>query len=154
MKDKLLNLMGELGLGEARPGTVRARSDVFDDPSEALRVFKEFGGEGWLCLAKTREILILPGDAGNVPDDGWPVGGELADGNRSLRLARSGAGWCVSVLEADPEGEGITLFRSFLRRGGGTLRYEVSCENSVREGPGEFRASEYRFTGFGRKDDE
>ena len=149
MRAELLALLNKLKLAEARPGVISSESEYSDDPARVLQSFLEFGGEGWLCLAQTPEILVFPRDAGMVPPDGWPVCGELANGGSSLHISRAGKGWCVSHLTEMPDGDGVVLSRTLLRRGGGgVLSYDVSCAARDLGGLTEWKPEQYRFTGF------
>jgi len=149
MTASVLEMIGELGFGEVRSGTILEETAFHEEASAALAAFREFGGKGWLCLAGSPGILILPRDASEIPEEGWPVSGELSNVASGLRLSRSDGKWSVTTLTEKPDGDGILLKRTLIRRDGpGTLAYEVGCRCEDRAGLAEWRPYSYRFAGF------
>jgi hypothetical protein len=159
MIDAIQRICPELQ-GRVRTGRLECRSHVEADAAVVFQKLREFGGEGWVCLADNPVVLRFgtanpfPEPAGKVP---WLVSAEAAKDNESLHVARDAAGWILTEISlADAKTQDDILLESTLkaRAGGSDLKYDTSWCPKTQLGLEEIRPVAFRFAGFAAKQEK
>lgn len=151
--EALVSLFRKQGLGEVRQGCIEVDSLVVSTPDEAMKALKNHGGQGWICLANTREVLRISDTADlAISKDDWIECCEVARDASSMHISADGrGGWNVVTLRENPSRDGIIVHHSLLTSDGkGALAYDVSWSPAPghQSGIGELCPAAWRFTGF------
>ena len=148
---ELLQKLAPDAAGGWAPGRLVVETEIVPKSEDACRRFLDFGGEGWLCLAGSKDIIRFTAGSPAAADAGWPLCGESANGAHSLHLQRVGEGWSLTTLTESTSGDPDELMCSATlqaRDGKGNLCYRVCWRRQSVHGQDEIRPDTFRFTGF------
>jgi hypothetical protein len=148
------DLLKELGLtypSSVSSGRIKANCRHFPDADSTLQAFIAFGGQGWLCTAESPTIEEFNGSGLIKPEGQWPRWGELVNGEISLHLRHTGAGWSLVELWEVADSEGILMKKHYLGKNN-RLNYHVFYELQETNGELSYRPRLSRFLGFSKGD--
>ena len=131
-----------------RPGGIQATDETLTDPAEVIQRLHRFGGTGWVCTAESQKVNLLPAE---MPENGYTLHAEVANGDSSLHIRQDGkGGWTLTTLQqtSDPD-DGLLYDSTLLVRGDQQdLGYTVCCTPEGDPEAPSLRPTTARFTGF------
>jgi hypothetical protein len=158
MKTNIKDLVVELGLAKSGEidGTSLIISDLkeFRTSAEAIKWFRDFGGEGWFCATDSKEIrrFSVNSPLRPISPEAWPIAAESAKNDMSLHLLRTAEGWKLTTLKrvpADGDSSIVLLTHTLKAKDGqGDLCYEVAWKPDDVAGLNELHPYAFRFVGF------
>lgn len=136
---------------EILSGDLEIETELLTSPEAVIEAFREFDGEGWLCLTTDREILRFSSSSDLERTSGWPLSGEAVRDKESLHLIRRQRAWELARVRSVEAGDEALLVRSsFLTRDRGRLWYETAWSPQDAGGQNEIRPRAFRFLGFSK----
>jgi len=111
MMQAINNILGKVGLEQAKPATLTVGRTETADQQQVQANIRNFGGVGWVCL--TDKIVILPADIDAISGK-TVLSGELSNGDKSLHIRQRGSGWELFDMISSNNGDQLMVGEKFI----------------------------------------